>query len=127
MQNSGNNSTMSPSPHHPEDNAGPGRRIIAGRDIAFDEEGYFEHFEDWSEEIFEVLAREGGVSEVSDRHRRVVGFLREFYAYNARAPLNSELRKGTAMSLLDLDGLFPDGLKKGARRLAGLPNPKTCS
>jgi len=101
--------------------------VIAGREVAFDEEGYFEHFEDWSEEIFEALAGESGVSEITGRHRRVVGFLREFYAYNARAPLNSELRKGTAMTLLDLEALFPQGLKQGARRLAGLPNPKTCS
>jgi tRNA 2-thiouridine synthesizing protein E len=57
----------------------------------------------------------------------VVRFLRDFYAYNGRAPLNNELRKGTGMSLLELDGLFPEGLKQGARRLAGLPNPKTCN
>jgi sulfur relay (sulfurtransferase) DsrC/TusE family protein len=57
----------------------------------------------------------------------VVGFLREFYAYNGRAPLNNELRKGTGISLLELDSLFPEGLKQGARRLSGLPNPKTCN
>ncbi|MEE4113954.1 MAG: TusE/DsrC/DsvC family sulfur relay protein [Desulfobacteraceae bacterium] len=102
-------------------------REIAGRNVVFDDEGFFEHFEEWSQEIFEALARECGIEQITDRHRQVVRFLREFYAYNARAPLNSEFRKGTAMSLLDLEGLFPDGLKRGARRLAGLPNPKTCS
>jgi TusE/DsrC/DsvC family sulfur relay protein len=102
-------------------------RVIAGSDVAFDPEGFFEDFEDWSEEIFEALARESGISPITDRHRRVIGYLREFYAYNGRAPLNNELRRGTGMSLLELDNLFPGGLKEGARRLSGLPNPKTCS
>jgi TusE/DsrC/DsvC family sulfur relay protein len=101
--------------------------VIAGRDVAFDQEGFFEDFQDWSEEIFEALARESGISRITDQHRQVVGFLREFYAYNGRAPLNNELRKGTGISLLELDSLFPEGLKQGARRLSGLPNPKTCN
>jgi len=102
-------------------------RAIAGCNVTFDEEGYFDDFEQWSEEIFAVLAHEDGIAPITDQHRRVVRFLREFYAYNARAPLNNELRKGTGMSLLELDDLFPGGLKHGARRLSGLPNPKTCS
>ena len=106
-----------------------GRRVrgIAGREVAFDGEGFFDDFEDWSEEVFEALACESGISPLTDRHRQVVRFLREFYAYNGRAPLNNELRKGIGMSLLELNRLFPEGLKQGARRLAGLPNPKTCN
>jgi TusE/DsrC/DsvC family sulfur relay protein len=114
-------------PSEQEKDAGRRLRAIAGRHIAFDNEGFFEHFEDWSEESFEELAREGGIERITDGHRQVIRFLREFYAYNGRAPLNNELRRGTAMSLLELDGLFPQGLRMGARRLAGLPNPKTCS
>jgi TusE/DsrC/DsvC family sulfur relay protein len=102
-------------------------RVIAGREIAFDNEGFFDDFEDWSEEIFEALAYESGISLITDQHRQVVRVLREFYAYNGRAPLNNELRKGVGISLLELDSLFQGGLKKGARRLSGLPNPKTCS
>jgi TusE/DsrC/DsvC family sulfur relay protein len=102
-------------------------RVIAGRELAFDDEGFFDDFEDWSEEIFKALAHESGISLISDQQRQVVRVLREFYACNGRAPLNNELRKRAGMSLLELDRLFPGGLKKGARRLAGLPNPKTCS
>ena len=102
-------------------------RVIAGRKVTFDDEGFFDDFEDWSEEIFEALARESGMSLITDQHRQVVRFLRDFYAYNGRAPLNNELRKGSEISLLELDNIFPGGLKKGARRLSGLPNPKACS
>ncbi len=102
-------------------------RELAGHEIAFDGEGFCEDFESWSEAVFEALAHESGIAMITDRHRRVVRFLREFYAYHGRAPLNNQLRQGTGMSLLELEGLFPEGLKQGARRLAGLPNPKTCS
>jgi len=106
-----------------------GRRVrtIAGREIAFDNEGFFEDFESWSEAVFEALAHESGMAAITDRHRQVVRFLRDFYAYNGRAPLNNQLRQGTGIRLLELEGLFPEGLKQGARRLAGLPNPKTCN
>jgi tRNA 2-thiouridine synthesizing protein E len=118
---------MSGQPGRAAESAGRRVRSIAGRSVAFDDEGFFESFEDWSEDLFEELARESGIAPVTDRHRRVVRFLREYYAYNARAPLNNQLRAGTGMSLLELDGLFPGGIKMGARRLAGLPNPKTCN
>jgi dissimilatory sulfite reductase related protein len=104
-----------------------GVRTIAGREIAFDDEGFFESFEAWSEDAFEELARASGLPSITELHRQVIRFLREYYACNGRAPLNNQLRTGTGMSLLELDDLFPEGIKMGARRLAGLPNPKTCS
>ncbi len=73
-----------------------------------------------------ALAREAGLAELDSTRWRVLCFLREFYGANGRAPLNRQLKAGTGMSLQDLEGLFPGGIKNGARRLAGLPNPKTC-
>jgi tRNA 2-thiouridine synthesizing protein E len=101
-------------------------RAIAGRNVFFDREGFLNDFDDWSEELFNFLANECGLLEISDRHWRVVRFLREFYAVNGRAPLNRQLREGTGMSLLELEGLFPGGARQGARRLSGLPNPQGC-
>ena len=101
-------------------------RRIGQREIVFDNEGFLNDFHDWTEEICLVLANETGLPEFGERHWRVLRFLREFYAGNGRAPLNTQLKKGTAMTLLELESLFPGGIKLGARRLAGLPNPKTC-
>ena len=53
-------------------------------------------------------------------------FFREYYAYHGRSPLNRHLREGTGLSLGELERLFPGGIRLGARRLAGLPNPKSC-
>jgi len=118
---------MSGQPVETGKNSGRCVRVIAGREAVFDDEGFFVAFEDWSEEVFEALAHESGISQITDQHRHVIHFLRDFYAYNGRAPLNNELRKGSGISLLELERLFPEGLKHGARRLSGLPNPKTCS
>jgi TusE/DsrC/DsvC family sulfur relay protein len=101
-------------------------RAIADREVFFDREGFLNDFEDWSEELFEVLAKEAGLLEVDDRHWHVVRFLREFYAMNGRAPMNRQLTEGTGMRLMELENLFPGGIRHGARRLAGLPNPKDC-
>jgi dissimilatory sulfite reductase related protein len=101
-------------------------RTIAGREIVFDKDGFLMDFEDWSEEVFEWLAKESGLSRIDDQHWRVIWFLRSFYAYNRRAPLHRQLKEGTGMSLLEIDALFPNGIKTGARRMAGLPNPKSC-
>ncbi len=102
-------------------------RSIAGREIVFDADGFFNDFYDWSEETFEILAGESGVVSITEQHRQVVRFLREFYAYHGRGPLNRQIKEGVGLSTLEVQQLFPEGIKQGARRLAGLPNPKTCS
>jgi TusE/DsrC/DsvC family sulfur relay protein len=111
------------------DASGLGRHLreIVGREIAFDGEGFFWDYDDWSEQAARELAAESGLDELGDEHWRVIRFFREYYEYNGRAPLNRDIKKGTGMSLLELQRLFPGGLKLGARRLAGLPNPKTCN
>lgn len=111
------------------DASGLGRQVreIAGKEIAFDTEGFFWDYDDWSEEAARELAAESGLGELREEHWRVIRFFREYYEYNGRAPLNKDLKKGTGMSLLELQGLFPEGIKQGARRLSGLPNPKTCN
>jgi len=94
--------------------------------IMFDEENFFWHPGDWSEDIAEALARECGLACLSEAHWKIIRFLRDFYFQNGRAPLNRQLAAGTDMSMLDIEALFPGGIKRGARRLAGLPNPKAC-
>jgi tRNA 2-thiouridine synthesizing protein E len=102
-------------------------RRFGQRQVVFDSEGFFNDFNDWTEEICVCLATEAKLDDLDDRHWQVIRFLRDFYRANGRSPLNSALRKGTGMALLDLEALFPGGIRNGARRLAGLPNPTTCS
>lgn len=101
-------------------------RRIAGRDIYIDWEGFLWDPEDWSEAVADELARESGIAALDETQWRVIRFMREFYFYHGRAPMNRDLKAGTGMTLMALEGLFPDGIRMGARKLAGLPNPKAC-
>ncbi len=101
-------------------------RLIAAQEITFDGEGFFLDPHQWSEEAAETLAKEVGLTELSETQRMILQFLRKYYFQNGRAPLNHHIRQGTGMSLMEMEGLFPGGIKYGARRLAGLPNPRNC-
>lgn len=119
-------------PEHPvagNDQQGePGSRFrtVAGVTILFDQEGFLWDASDWNEDVAGALARESGIASLGEEHWKVIKFFREFYRNNGRAPLNRQLAKGTTMSLLTIENLFPGGIKHGARRIAGLPNPKAC-
>lgn len=84
------------------------------------------HLEDWSPSVADILAEESGLAQLTEVHWQVINFLRDYYHENNRVPLNVQLKKGTGISLLQLEALFPGGIKLGARRIAGLPNPKSC-
>ncbi len=99
---------------------------LAGRDVELDDEGFFLDDTQWSEDVCRELAARDGLTETTDEHWRVLYAYRDFYAYNGRAPLNRDLKAATGMSVMAMERLFPGGLKHGARRLCGLPNPKTC-
>lgn len=104
----------------------PYTRAIAGVDVLFSGEGFFINPSQWTEEVFSVLAHEAGVEKISDRQWMVVRFIRKFYTEQGKSPLNHHLKVGTNMTLAELEGLFPGGIKYGVRRLAGLSDPKGC-
>jgi tRNA 2-thiouridine synthesizing protein E len=102
-------------------------RSLAGREIPFDNDGFLWEANDWSEEVAEILAREHGLETLTEVHWRVIRFLRNYYLSQGKAPLNRELKTGVGLSLMELESLFPGGIRQGARLLAGLPNPKNCA
>lgn len=101
-------------------------RCIAGRQLYMDWEDFLWDPDDWSEAVALALARESGMETLDSTQWHVIRFLRAFYDHHGRAPMNKEIKQGTGLSLLELEGLFPQGIKAGAKRLAGLPNPKAC-
>jgi dissimilatory sulfite reductase related protein len=99
---------------------------VQGDSALFDEEGFLLDPDVWNETIAENIARSQGMSELNELHWQVIGFLRKYYMSMGKAPLNTELRKGAGLSLTQIERIFPGGIKFGARRIAGLPNPKSC-
>ncbi len=118
--------TENPAQRNLHSELGRDSRVVAGCEIYFDREGFFWEAEDWTEEVAIILAREAGLEHLTETHWKVMRFFRDYYFYHGRAPLNRHLKSGTALSLSELEALFPGGIRLGARRLAGLPNPKSC-
>jgi dissimilatory sulfite reductase related protein len=108
---------------HPNRNA----RVIAGREIYFDDEGFLRKADDWDEEVARTIAEGIGLNEINEIQWRIIRFLREFYFYNGRAPMNRNIKAEIGLSFMELEALFPGGIRRGARKIAGLPNPKSCS
>ena len=100
--------------------------FIEGKEIFLDEEGFLLDPDEWKEVTAETMARNAGLNELSELHWRIINFIREFYLANGKAPLNRDLKNGTGFSLMEIEARFPGGIKRGARRFAGLPNPKSC-
>ena len=100
--------------------------IVAGCRIVLDEEGFFWDPKEWRKEVAVSLAEELGLSELNDTHWSILRFLRQYYFESGRSPLNRQIKEGTGVSLMEMEALFPDGIKYGARRSAGLPNPRGC-
>ena len=104
----------------------PHTRVIAGRDIIFDPEDFIINSDAWTEDVAVVLAREQGMDELGPEHWRVIKFMRDYYQTHGKAPLGRDVRKGVGLGLLEIENMFPGGLKYGVRRLAGIPNPRGC-
>jgi tRNA 2-thiouridine synthesizing protein E len=102
-------------------------RNLGGKDVILDKEGFLWRPEDWTEEVAKALATECGIGSLTDEQWRVIRFLREYFFRNGRAPLNRDIKAGLGISLMELECLFPGGIRRGARLVAGLPNPRTCS
>ena len=106
--------------------SGHSLRSLGGREILVDHEGFLVDPTAWSEEAAVEMAREHGLNVIEEPHWETIRFLREYYFTHGKAPMSRDIKRGTGLSLLEIERLFPGGLKEGARRLAGLPNPRGC-
>lgn len=105
---------------------------INGREIETDAEGYLANLDDWSDEVAEFLSRQDQL-ELTDRHRKVLTWIREYYQEYGTAPNLRIMTKTIGDSLGDeyadkkfLFDLFPYGPAKQAARYAGMPKPTGC-
>lgn len=84
--------------------------------------GFLEDYENWDEDFPEFIMNElqqlGGLTE---RHWAVIRYLRDYFDEHRNSPTVYETCSITGLSLDDLHELFPDGYRRGACRVAGLP------
>jgi tRNA 2-thiouridine synthesizing protein E len=95
---------------------------VLGADHKVTAAGFLEDFEKWDEGFAQTLVREWKLrSGLTDKHREVIRFLRDFYADTGTIPSIFEFCKSTDLTFDGLNELFPEGYRRGACRIAGLP------
>ncbi|WP_334142422.1 TusE/DsrC/DsvC family sulfur relay protein [Rhabdothermincola sp.] len=99
---------------------------IAGTTVAVNDEGFFEHPEQWTPEMATELARQEGIGELTPKHWQVIEFMRKEYAEKGTGPTVRVLGKTSGVSVKELYQLFPKGPAKVAAKIAGIPKPRGC-
>ena len=99
---------------------------IVERALDVDAEGFLTDPEQWTEEIAEQIARENGITELTDRHWLVVRFMRERFLATGAAPSIRSLGKESGVPIKELYQLFPKGPAKLAAKIGGIPKPRGC-
>ncbi len=94
--------------------------------IQVDEDGFMEEPETWNNDVAFALASTEGVNELTEKHWKVVHYLRDYYKQFGIAPMIRKLCKETGFSLKEIYDLYPSGPAKGACKVAGLPKPTGC-
>lgn len=82
---------------------------------------------EWTPVLAECLARVFGIGVLSESHWRVIGECREEQASHGRPPDLRTLAAHSAMSVPQLESLFPEGQAALAWILAGIVPPSTPS
>ena len=105
---------------------------VNGKSLEVDEGGYLSNLNDWEPGVAEVMSKEDDL-ELTDDHRDITNFLREYYEEYQIAPAVRVLTKAVGKKLGKEKGnskylyeLFPYGPGKQACRYAGLPKPTGC-
>jgi len=105
---------------------------VDGKSYEVDEEGYLMDWQEWSEGVAGVMAKEDGL-DLTEEHWNVIRFLRDYFDKYQIAPMIKILTKELAKTYGKEKGntkylyeLYPAGPAKQACRYAGLPKPTGC-
>jgi TusE/DsrC/DsvC family sulfur relay protein len=99
---------------------------LDGTPVELDAEGFFRKPEQWTRDMAGEIARENGVSELTDRHWQVIDYMRNAYLETGSAPSIRALGKLSGVPVKELYALFPKGPAKLAAKIAGIPKPRGC-
>ena len=99
---------------------------LLGTVLDVDAEGFLQKPEQWNEEIAAEIGRENGIAELTERHWKVVRYMRERFLKAGSAPSIRTLGKESGVEIKELYQLFPKGPAKLAAKIGGIPKPKGC-
>jgi tRNA 2-thiouridine synthesizing protein E len=101
-------------------------KTFAGKAVEVDDEGFLLNPEDWTEELASDLAKEVGIADLTERHWRVVKFMRQDFTEKGQIPTMRRIKNAGGVPIKELYELFPDGPAKKAAKISGLAKPQGC-
>jgi tRNA 2-thiouridine synthesizing protein E len=99
-------------------------KIIAGKSISVNEEGYLTNFAQWSKEVGEELAKEAGIN-MTPRHWEVIDYLQTEFKNDVPLSIR-KVGKSGVVDIKEFYALFPNAPLKTATKIAGIPKPASC-
>ena len=101
-------------------------REVAGKPVEFDEEGYMLNSSEWDEAVAMALAKEIGITPLTERHWEVINFCRSDSQVQGDAPTLRRITKVAGVPTKELYQLFPKGPAKKVAYVSGLSKPSGC-
>ena len=101
------------------------KKEIAGVSIDVDDNGYMTNFSQWSKEVAVALAKENGISELTDRHWEVIAYIQKEVQEGSVLSIR-KVGKSGVVDIKAFYDLFPDGPLKKATLISGVPKPSGC-
>jgi tRNA 2-thiouridine synthesizing protein E len=99
-------------------------KLIAGKNVQVNEEGYLTNFAEWNKEIGEVLAVEADI-QLSPKHWEVINYIQD--EVKKESPLSiRKIGKSGVVDIKEFYALFPNAPLKTATKIAGVPKPASC-
>lgn len=99
-------------------------KIIAGKTITTNEEGYLTNFAQWDKSIGEEIAKESSI-ELTPRHWDVINYIQN--EVKKEVPLSiRKIGKSGVVDIKEFYALFPNAPLKTATKIAGVPKPASC-
>ena len=99
-------------------------KIIAGKSVTVNEEGYLTNFTQWEKSIGEEIAKENAI-ELTPRHWEVINYIQD--EVKKDSPLSiRKIGKSGVVDIKEFYALFPNAPLKTATKIAGVPKPASC-
>ncbi len=99
-------------------------KMIAGKSISFNEEGFMTNFSQWDKSVGEELAKENEIN-LTPRHWEVLTFIQD-EVKNEKALSIRMIGKSGVVDIKEFYALFPNAPLKTATKIAGVPKPASC-
>jgi TusE/DsrC/DsvC family sulfur relay protein len=101
-------------------------RVIAGKTVQVNDEGFMTNPNEWTKEIAVELAKEEGIPDLNPTHWKVIEFCRQDAGASGKAPTLRRITTVAGVSTKDMFALFPKGPAKKVAKISGLGKPEGC-